>query len=89
MGSILDPGTGSSSKNQPTWPRSRSSAATSRLVPVKGDEEGYDPGALERALKEHQPKLIYLVSTFHNPTGITYSLERRKKEAELAAKYDC
>ncbi|MGI6034601.1 MAG: PLP-dependent aminotransferase family protein [Limnochordia bacterium] len=59
------------------------------LVPVKGDEEGYDPGALERALKEHQPKLIYLVSTFHNPTGITYSLERRKKVAELAAKYDC
>lgn len=59
------------------------------LIPVKGDEEGYDPEALEAALKEHQPKFIYLVSTFHNPTGITYSVERRQKVAELAAKYDC
>ena len=59
------------------------------LIPVKGDEQGYDPEALEEALKEHRPKLIYLISTFHNPTGITYPVERRRKVAELAAKYDC
>ena len=32
-------------------------------------------------------KLIYAIPTFQNPTGKTWSLERRRKLAELSAKY--
>ena len=33
-------------------------------------------------------KLIYVIPTFQNPTGKTWSLERRKKLAELSVRYD-
>ena len=36
---------------------------------------------------EHQPKLVYLIPTFGNPSGATLSLERRKRVLELAVKY--
>lgn len=47
------------------------------LIPVPCDDEGLDPEAVERLVAEHQPKLLYTVPTFHNPTGRTLSLERR------------
>ena len=33
-------------------------------------------------------KLIYVIPTFQNPTGKTWSLDRRRKLAELSSKYD-
>lgn len=51
------------------------------------DEQGMLPDELEAALKEG-PKLIYAIANFDNPTGITLSLERRHKLAELARAYD-
>lgn len=51
------------------------------------DGEGVQTDALEALIAEHQPKLIYLIPTFGNPSGATLSLERRKKVLELAAKY--
>ena len=38
--------------------------------------------------KTENIKLIYVIPTFQNPTGRTWSLERRKKLAELSARYD-
>ena len=58
------------------------------LVPVALDGDGVDPGELERAIIKHKPKLVYLIPTFQNPTGVTLSLERRKVIAELAAKHN-
>ena len=43
--------------------------------------------AAEELIKQHHPKLMYVIPTFQNPTGITLSLPRRKALAELAAKY--
>jgi 2-aminoadipate transaminase len=52
------------------------------------DEEGMRMDALEEALKETpNVKLIYTVPDFHNPTGITMSLERRKALIALANQY--
>ena len=58
-----------------------------RLVPVESDDEGLLPDDLEKKIQENNPKMLYTIPTFQNPTGRTLSLERRKKVAELAARY--
>lgn len=56
-------------------------------VPVLSD--GLDTERLEELLKEHKNiKLLYTISTFQNPSGITVTEEKRKKILELAEKYD-
>lgn len=57
------------------------------IVPVPSDEKGVIPEALEDAIRAHHPKLIYVIPTFQNPTGLTLTIERRKRIAELAAQY--
>ncbi|WP_303230715.1 PLP-dependent aminotransferase family protein [Comamonas kerstersii] len=54
-------------------------------APVDGN--GVIVEALEKLIAEHQPKLVYLIPTFGNPSGATLSLERRKRVLELAVKY--
>lgn len=59
-----------------------------RFIEIPTDGEGMDMGALEEVLdKNANVKLIYVIPTFQNPTGKTWSLERRKKLAELSARY--
>ncbi len=58
------------------------------LIPCKTDDDGIDPADVEEKIKQYNPKLIYTVPTFQNPTGKTISLEKRKRLAELATKYD-
>lgn len=55
---------------------------------VPTDEEGMNPEALESMIKTtDNVKIIYMISDFQNPTGRSWSLERRKQLAELASKY--
>lgn len=56
-------------------------------VGVKESAEGLDLNDLEEKIKTHRPKLLYVVPTFSNPTGLTYTQENRKAIAELTAKY--
>lgn len=59
------------------------------FVGVDMDDDGMKVDALERALLENpSAKLIYTIPNFQNPTGRTMTLERRKRVAELAEKYD-
>jgi DNA-binding transcriptional MocR family regulator len=44
---------------------------------------------LEKYLESHRPKLIYTISTLHNPTGITTSLAHRQELLKLAEQYEC
>ena len=62
-------------------------AAQASIIPVASDDEGLDVGHLEELMRKHHPKLLYTIPTFQNPTGRTLSLERRKRVAELAARY--
>jgi len=56
---------------------------------VPTDDEGMIPGALEAMIiNTPRVKLIYMISDFQNPTGRSWSLERREKLAEIAAKYN-
>jgi 2-aminoadipate transaminase len=47
-------------------------------VPVRCDDEGLDPDVVDELVAEHRPKLLYTVPTFHNPTGRTLPLARRR-----------
>ena len=65
----------------------RSNGATPVGVPMEND--GISLSALEDTLKNTpNAKLLYLIPTFHNPSGITMSLEKRLGVLELARKYD-
>ncbi|WP_312700751.1 PLP-dependent aminotransferase family protein [Sedimentibacter sp.] len=57
-------------------------------IPVIMDDEGMSTEDLEAKIIKYNPKLVYVIPTFQNPTGRTLSLERRKKIAELGSKYD-
>ena len=58
-----------------------------KLVPVESDEGGVMLDKLEEAIKEHHPKLFYVIPSFQNPSGRTLAADRRKPIADLAAKY--
>ncbi len=55
-------------------------------VTVPMDEHGMVTEAVEEALRSG-PKFIYVLPNFQNPTGVSLSLERRKKLIELADRY--
>lgn len=55
-------------------------------VPVK--RNGLDTDMLEDILKNTKIKLLYTITTFQNPSGITMDIPTRKKILELAEKYD-
>ena len=59
------------------------------LIGVDVKEDGMDTDALEEVLKNNDVKLIYTIPTFQNPSGITMSVEKRKRILEFATKYDC
>ena len=57
-------------------------------IPVEMDEDGIIVEDLEDKIIKFNPKFVYVIPTFQNPTGRTLSLERRKTIAELGSKYD-
>jgi DNA-binding transcriptional MocR family regulator len=50
------------------------------------DADGVDVDKLEALIEEHQPKLVYLIPTFGNPSGATLSLARRQRILEIAVR---
>ncbi|WP_055590432.1 aminotransferase-like domain-containing protein, partial [Peterkaempfera griseoplana] len=61
--------------------------AGARVVPVPSDDEGIDPQRLAELVVREQPKLLYVIPNFQNPTGRTLSTERRQAVAEVAARH--
>ncbi|HWQ04194.1 MAG TPA: PLP-dependent aminotransferase family protein [Longilinea sp.] len=55
-------------------------------IPAKSDSDGIIISELESALR-YGPKFIYALPNFQNPSGVTYSLERRMKLVELADRF--
>jgi 2-aminoadipate transaminase len=52
-----------------------------------GKGDGPDLEALEKALSADGCKLFYAIPNFQNPSGMSYSLEKRKAVAQLCARY--
>lgn len=57
-------------------------------VGVKLKENGLDLEELKEKIIKYKPKLIYVVPTFHNPTGITWSEENRKEFLTIINRYN-
>jgi len=59
-----------------------------KCVSCQMDDNGLVIEDVEEKIKRYNPKFVYTIPTFQNPTGKTLSLERRRKLAELGTKYD-
>ena len=46
-------------------------------------EDGVQSDLIARSLTEDQPKILYAIPTFQNPTGISWSAARRREAASL------
>jgi 2-aminoadipate transaminase len=59
-----------------------------RYATVDMDDQGMIIEQVEEKLIKYRPKLIYTVSNFQNPTGITMSVSRREALVDLALKHN-
>jgi len=57
------------------------------ILTIHQNSSGPNVTELELCFRDKKPKLFYAVPDFHNPTGISWSLETRKKVAELCISY--
>ena len=55
-------------------------------VPIK--EDGVDLKAFEKILQKNEIRCFYTMSYFQNPTGVSYSVEKKKRILDLAQIYD-
>ena len=58
-----------------------------RFTEVPTDDQGMSVLELAIQLAHRDPKLIYVIPDFQNPTGRSWSPERRRELAELSAQY--
>lgn len=59
------------------------------LKGIQLEDDGINIEALEKALKtEKNVKMLYIIPTFQNPSGLTTSLEKRKAVYELCKKHN-
>ena len=67
---------------------------TKQIIDVPIDEQGLNTEKLEAVLAERAsaglalPRFVYTIPTFHNPSGTTMPLKRRKHLLELSMQYD-
>jgi 2-aminoadipate transaminase len=59
-----------------------------RCIACQTDDCGLVIEDVEAKIKQYAPKMIYVIPTFQNPSGLTTSLERRQALAELGSRHD-
>jgi len=59
-----------------------------KIVPVRILEDGIDIRLFEESIQIYRPKLCYLMPNFQNPTGYSYTKEKKLAIMEIAKKYD-
>jgi DNA-binding transcriptional MocR family regulator len=70
----------------PTYPGALDALqrAGARVIGVPA-ADGLDPDRLEHVVRMHRPALVYLIPTYHNPTGRLMPAGHRERIASLAA----
>lgn len=58
------------------------------IIEVPVDNDGINVKELEEVLKSCNPKLIYIMTNYQNPTGISYSQSKKFQILYLAQKYN-
>ncbi|AIS52047.1 GntR family transcriptional regulator [Thermoanaerobacter kivui] len=71
-----------------SWALASFESRGAEILEVELQKDGIDLEELEDKLKKFKPRFIYVIPNFHNPTGITYSEEKKKKLISLAEKYE-
>jgi DNA-binding transcriptional MocR family regulator len=56
-------------------------------VGIPLEDDGLNVRALEEELKQGAPALMYVITDFQNPMGVTTSLEKRRRLVALAEEY--
>jgi DNA-binding transcriptional MocR family regulator len=59
-----------------------------KVISIDTDQHGLVVESLEERLTEFHPKFLYLIPTFHNPTGATLPQDRRERLVQLAKEHD-
>jgi len=59
-----------------------------KFVSIPLLEDGVDIDVLKNTIESYNPKIFYSIPNFQNPTGISYSLEKRKLIGELLNQKD-
>lgn len=59
-----------------------------RFQPMPTDEHGVILEGLEDRILQERPKFVYVIPTFQNPSGRTWSMERRRGFMELMTRYE-
>ncbi|MBI4551428.1 MAG: PLP-dependent aminotransferase family protein [Candidatus Latescibacteria bacterium] len=63
-------------------------ALRANIITIPPLAAGLQPGYLENLIQRQRPKMMYVVPTFHNPTGLTAGLETRKTFLRAIAGYN-
>lgn len=58
-----------------------------QLHGINSDSDGIRLDMLENYVLDHRPKLIYVMPTFQNPTGVVMPLHRRRQLLNLASEH--
>lgn len=58
-----------------------------KIIDVNLLEDGIDLKNLEKKIQIFKPKFIYLMPNFQNPTGISYSINKKEEVIKLCKKY--
>ncbi|AKL94900.1 transcriptional regulator GntR family [Clostridium aceticum] len=59
-----------------------------KIIDIPLEKDGLSLQDLEKKIIAYQPKFLYIMPNFQNPTGISYSLEKKKKILKIAEKYN-
>lgn len=58
------------------------------VVSLPMDDQGLVMEALERNLSQHTPAFLYTIPSFHNPSSVTLTAERREQLVQLSHQHD-
>ncbi|SET69393.1 transcriptional regulator, GntR family [Natronincola peptidivorans] len=59
-----------------------------KIIDIPLEDDGLNLESLEKKIITYQPKFLYIMPNFQNPTGISYSLQKKSKIIKIAEKYN-
>jgi 2-aminoadipate transaminase len=58
-----------------------------KVIGIPLESDGINLSALEKAIQQRIPALLYLIPDFQNPSGVTMSFEKRQAVVDMAERY--
>ena len=64
------------------------SARGCRVIEIEMEQDGMNLELLEGMMKMYRPKFLYAMAYFQTPTGISYSMDKKRRILSLCERYD-